>query len=358
MIPRTTPAAPRANNLGALRLLFAILVILSHSYSLADGERVGEPLSRVFETMSFGKLGVDGFFLISGYLIVKSAQQSQTALAFLWKRVLRIYPGYIVAYLLCIAISPLVGGDLASLRANEMLAGVVFMYPPEVAGSFAGTPHPMLNGSMWTIAYEFRCYLLVLAVWSIGLLERRLVLLVATAGLTALAAAHADIWGWFPPRLLPLLGNPDLGLTFAAIFGCGALFYLYRDRVRYDGRLAALAAVALALALSSRHLAEAGVAVFGGYLLFWFAFKVKSSVLARIGSHTDLSYGIYLYAWPVQKLLIWVSPEVPPWLVFLEATAIAGLLAYASWRLVEKPFLGLKTALPAIPVVASANREP
>ena len=141
-------AASRANNFGALRLFCAVLVILSHSFSLSDGERVAEPLSSIYGTLSLGQVGVYGFFLISGYLIVKSAQESQSATAFLWKRLLRIYPGYTVAYLLCIAISPLVGGDLGTLRAGETLAAIVFLFPPEVAGAFANTPHPMLNGSM------------------------------------------------------------------------------------------------------------------------------------------------------------------------------------------------------------------
>jgi peptidoglycan/LPS O-acetylase OafA/YrhL len=104
-----------SNNFGALRLFFAVLVMLSHSFELVDGDRSREILTRIFGNLSFGELGVDGFFLISGYLITKSFQDSRSTGEYVLKRVLRIYPGYVVAYLLCVlALGPFVGGQLAA----------------------------------------------------------------------------------------------------------------------------------------------------------------------------------------------------------------------------------------------------
>ena len=163
-----SPAAEGArrspNNFGALRLLFAVLVILSHSPELVDGNRSREILTRIFGTLSFGEFGVDGFFLISGYLITKSFQDSGSAGGYLLKRVLRIYPGYVVAYLLCIfALGPFVGGQIAELSGARVLREIISLSKPGMQGVFPGMPYPSLNSSMWTIAYEFRCYLLVLA---------------------------------------------------------------------------------------------------------------------------------------------------------------------------------------------------
>ena len=98
----------------------------------------------------------------------------------------------------------------------------------------------------------------------------------------------------------------------------------------------------------SARFAGAAVAILGGYLLFWFAFNVNAPRLSRVGLNVDISYGVYLYAWPVQKLLIWSNPAISPWLVFGEATTIASIIAFGSWWMVEKPFLDLKRRLTSV----------
>lgn len=355
MLNLTTERTRRSsNNFGALRLLFALLVILSHSPELIDGDRSREILTRIFGTLSFGEFGVDGFFLISGYLITKSFHDSRSAGGFVLKRVLRIYPGYVVSYLLCVfVLGPFVGGQITELSGIKVFMEIACLGDPSMQGVFWGTPYPVLNGSMWTIAYEFRCYLLVLAAGLVGLLSRRGLLACLAVGLIALSAMQPNIWGWFPHRLHIFFGEPGTSVRFAGVFACGALYYLYRDLIRYDWRLATLAALGLIALMFSSRLAEAALAVLGGYIFFWFAFNVRSQKLAAIGQKVDISYGIYLYAWPVQKSLIWWDPEISPWLVSIETMAIAGLFAFGSWRLVEKPFLDLKATFVAASIASS-----
>jgi peptidoglycan/LPS O-acetylase OafA/YrhL len=101
-----TPA--RQNNFNLVRLLLALLVLLSHAPELIDGNRSQEILTRMFGTLSFGELAVDGFFLLSGYLIMQSWDAQPQAWPFLKKRMLRIYPGFVIATLVCaFAVGPL-----------------------------------------------------------------------------------------------------------------------------------------------------------------------------------------------------------------------------------------------------------
>ena len=350
----------RSNNFGALRLLFAVLVILSHSFELVDGNRSREILTRIFGTISFGQLGLDGFFLISGYLITKSYQKSRSSGEYLLKRILRIYPGYVVAYLICIlAVGPFVGGQFSALLNPKLWLAIPLLHDPNMPGVFPGTPFQFLNAPMWTIGYEFRCYLLVLAAGVLGLLPQQFIMLVLTVCALALSAWNPNVLAQYFPSIskLVVFGNPDTSLWFAAIFGCGALYYLYDDRVRYDWRLAILAGLGLFALMFSPRVAETAVAVLGGYILFWFAFNVRSPRLAAIGGRIDLSYGIYLYAWPVQKMFTWLIPGISPWMVFVGTTAIVGLLALASWLLIEKPFLNLKAEFSPIVFEAAEGIE-
>jgi peptidoglycan/LPS O-acetylase OafA/YrhL len=80
----------------------------------------------------------------------------------------------------------------------------------------------------------------------------------------------------------------------------------------------------------------------GAYALFYFALQVQSARLSRVGSRVDLSYGIYLYAWPIQSLLIWHHRHISPWILFALSAFMAGVCAYASWIFIESPALMLK----------------
>ena len=101
-----TPMTPNTvknnnNNFHLLRFVFASLVIISHAHEIKDGDRSNEILTTIFGSISFGELAVDCFFVISGYLITKSWLENPRFSAFLSSRILRIFPAFIVASLLC-----------------------------------------------------------------------------------------------------------------------------------------------------------------------------------------------------------------------------------------------------------------
>ena len=346
--------AKESNNFGALRLLLAYLVILSHSPELVDGNRSREILTRIFGTVSFGELAVNFFFIISGYLITASFRASSSGLEYMAKRVLRIYPGFIVAFLVCVFLLGPWGGGVWGAYAHgslkdSMLVNLLLLAPPASNGAFAGTHYPYLNGAVWTIRYEFLMYLLVLVAGLAGLLARRRVVLGAVAFALLLFPMLADGVSYgLPAALEGWVTRLETPIRFFGMFGCGTLFYLYRDRIVYAPRRALAAALVLFAAMFFDTTAQLAIATLGGYLTFYFAFHYRNRHVARIGTKNDLSYGAYLYAWPIQALLVWSYPGMSPWLLFMISLVGATACAYVSWVAVERPALRLKTILMAI----------
>lgn len=156
----------RNNNFGLLRLLLATLVIISHSPEILDGNRSREILTRAFGTISFGDFAVDGFFIISGYLVTKSFLQDPSVFSYLGKRALRIYPGFLVGFWLCVLlVAPFVSGSTRILSVSTLLQefpNSIGLQEPLVKGVFPGMAYPSLDSPMWTIGFEFKCYILTM----------------------------------------------------------------------------------------------------------------------------------------------------------------------------------------------------
>ncbi len=334
----------RENNFDALRVGLALVVILSHSYPLLQGSNAAEPIYRATGGQrTAGEVAVDGFFLISGYLITMSWQRSRGLLDYLKKRVLRIYPGFLVAVLF----SSLVAAPaLAPSRAEywgRFDAGRFLIDAFNLVG--ASAPGISINGSLWSIRPEFLCYLGVAALGCFGLLRRRPLVLLATLGCTALYAGQILLHLRMPgSRLTWLWCYPDFWPRLAACYLAGTGFHLYADRVVHSGRLAILSAAALSAAASLPRLQAFPLLIpyLGGYLLFYLAY-LPAGRLKDIARRGDLTYGLYLYAYPIQLLLIHrFGPRLTPTRLSAIAVPLTAAIAALSWYLVERPCLRLK----------------
>ncbi len=325
------------NNFGFLRLFFAFLVIVSHSPELLDGNRTRELLTMLFGTISFGVLAVDGFFLISGYLILKSFQNSSSIKNYFIKRCLRIYPAFIVATLFSIfIIAPLSGGEILSrievLEWFKSFARVVVLKMPHIDEVFVNNHYQVLNGSMWTIRLEFICYLLIPTIFYLKLLNKKYYLSITILSLILFLMLNPEV-----ERFDMLV----LGRLFF-VFLVGGCFYFYQEKIRWNLIFTMLSIIGLLLCLSHKFFAELGVIFFGGYLLFNFALNYKNRFLNGIGGKTDISYGVYLYAWPVQSLFVQYQPSIAPYQLTLVTLMVVVPLSYLSFMLIEKPCMGLK----------------
>jgi peptidoglycan/LPS O-acetylase OafA/YrhL len=341
-VGKSTPAG-HDNNFNFLRLLFASLVIVSHGPELADGDRRRELLTRLFGSLSFGELAVSCFFLLSGYLIVSSWQRRPELLDYFTKRIRRIYPGYFVAFLLSVlVVGPLSMPTLSSytkeLNWHFLLGNLLQIRQPIVANVFPGTHFSLLNGAMWSISYEFRCYVLVILIGLVGAKYQKaiwLTLLLLAIGLLRMTAQLNSIHF---PGMNYVIENLSEFVRLLTFFSAGSCFYLFRQQLPLKSTWAALAFGLFLLGLFKPALANIALATVGAYALFWLAFA-QVPTLNWFKRKDDISYGLYLYGWPIQKLLLWFFPTASPWLLLLPALALAGLAGYLSWNLVEKRFL-------------------
>ena len=328
---------PRSNALNAIRLALAVIVIGWHAFPLTGSDITIGPLRQLLSRIS-----VDGFFTISGYLIVSSWMRRPHWKSFLVARVLRIFPAFWVSLIVTAAvIAPLSTvvsrGSLpphfwrgAGSYVISNAALWVNQYP--IAATPDHVPYPgVWNGSMWTLAWEFLCYLGVLALGLTALLRRTWVL----PALFLLAEVGVLVTSYGP------VGNFYLrtGARFGIMFLAGGLLWQFRDRLPVSPAVivAAAGVVTGSLFLSDyRVLAAVPVA----YLLL---------ILGAYGRHrllqlrNDFSYGTYIFAFPMQQVLATAGG----WSLGVPVFAVLSVLvtappAVASWFLVEKPALGLK----------------
>lgn len=327
---------PRLNGLNLLRLLLATGVIVHHSL-LAQGIPIDGPFSALVKE-GF----VDGFFAISGFLIVSSWHRDPRWWPFLRARLLRILP----AFWVCLAITAFVLAPIgialqgagfppgfwpdATLFVARNLALVGFEY--NIGATPAGLPLTDWNGSLWTLWWEFSCYLAVLVLGVIGALKRRWVIPAMFAFSLALALlADAHIVGNF---LLVIAAR------FGLMFFAGALVYQLRDRLPVRAWLLAAAAAVIALAAAFLPDYRIVAAIPIAYLLISVGALIKAPLLRL---RNDVSYGIYIYAFPVQQILVIAGAGLLGVPLFAVLSFVMTLpLAIASWFLVERPALRLK----------------
>lgn len=349
----------RDNNCDLVRLIAAWMVLLSHSWAFV-GRGAEEPLGRLLGHDNLGSIAVAAFFVLSGLLVTASFQNDPHPGRYLLRRAIRIYPGLIVNTLIAILV---VGAIATTLPLREYLAngrtwtylanGLAYRHADELPGVFEDLHVPAVNGSLWTLRSELHMYLLLLVLGCARLLRPWvLVTLVAAALLTygCLLGSYLN-----PARRISQVPL-ERTVLHAIYFFSGGLFFLLRDRVRLNGWafVACLAAIVLSVGQPW------GKCVFQAllpYVVICLAlWRCKPAAwLHRVG---DLSYGTYLYAFPIQQLVLhFGGKEMPlPQFVLISTLLTLGV-AYLSWRFVEKPAMKLKRRTPQPLPLATASAE-
>lgn len=348
------------NSFDLFRLFAASAVIFSHSFGLvtAGGHAEADPLFRMTGgQMTFGELGVYIFFVASGFLITPSLLRSRSLGNYFVKRLLRILPGLVFVVLASIFVlgpmcTQLSGSEYFHSMATYRYLVNITMYAsqPTLPGVFLDTPlQGMVNGSLWTLKFEFFCYVLLAILSITGLLGMRSVL--AGAVLCVLGGVFYT--------------GPGYGYIFyASFFLAGSALYLWRRHVPLNGMLFVGALLTLVMSAMFGYL-KAGFGCVGAYVIVYLACRsdLGDRLRHRFG---DYSYGIYLFGFPVQQVVVsLLGANKVWWKEFLVAYPLALALAVVSWKLVESPALRLRerlrkeatTAIPVLRADAAATVE-
>lgn len=349
------------NNFDCLRHIAALMVFYSHTFPLFG---LPEPVivtaaSKDWRPLTFGTLGVGIFFAVSGYLITASYFNNRERLKpFFLARVLRIYPAYILQYLIvCIVI----GGLATSLPARDYFAALqheagkrvvdmlFFIFVPlwqDIDNIFAPLPgvfthHPIpnsVNGVPWTLFFEVGMYMLIVLLLKLRTVTSQHLPLLFALGYEYVLFERYD---FNAVSLIPL------GLLHCGSFLLGSILFLYRDKIVPNGKAALAAIVLLACARNLSHF-MALYCLLLPYIVISLAYIPSLFRFCRLHRYGDLSYGIYIYSWPVTQFSRQLFPhDFVPYF----CAALAGTLALAaiSWFCLEKYALRLKpTSLVAV----------
>ncbi|WP_414450234.1 acyltransferase family protein [Burkholderia sp. 22PA0099] len=346
------------NAFGLLRLIFATLVLWDHAFPL--GGFGSDPMWRLTQGQdSMGGICVSGFFAISGFLIAKSGMHADL-MQFAWRRCVRIFPAYwAVLIVTALGVGPVihyiemgtlqgywthgVGGAFGYLTNNWRLSigqyGINNLLR-DTTPYGQSISESVFNGSIWTLVYEAKCYVMIGVFAVFGLLtEHRRVLLAATL-VSWLVLAVQTIDPAMSAKLVHWAGDPHL-VQYGTIFLIGSSAAVCSKTLPISDKLGAFA-----LAVYLLSLFKGGYLLLGYpamvYTILWLACRLPQWA-RRIGSKNDYSYGIYVFGFLVQQLLAYVGAYLHGFVFFLAASVVLTYVcAWFSWHLVEKRALELK----------------
>ena len=307
----------RENNLGLLRFLAALMVILTHSYRLVEDKPDFLTTATNGQT-TLGQLAVLMFFFYGGFLIMHSMMNKKTAKAFFRARCQRIFPPLWIVILVSVFIlGPILsrfsaGTYFADGTTWKYLLNCILIPTHTLPGVFTDHYNTAVNGVLWTLPVEFICYILCFIFFKLGLTKGKRPLII----LIPIATGAAAAW-----RILANNDALQCAVLPVLFFYLGMLSYLYRDQIPLNGAAAAGALAILVLASFAGIFTIAACAAYP-YLLLYLGFGTRKKA-ARFGQKLELSYAMYLTGFPIQQTLIEIFPQMTATGNFLLAAALA-----------------------------------
>lgn len=346
----------RDNNFNLIRVIAALAVLVTHSFALATGDGGAEPL-RLSLNITIGEIAVDVFFITSGFLVTASLLKRKSTIEFVWARILRIYPAlwtmlFLTALILGSLLSDLPSAAYFSsfivykyiIKSGTLILGAGGSLP----GVYVNNPWPgaPANGSLWTLPYELKMYMGLAMLWLLFKLlkSQRLNAFKYSIFLIFLFSGSYILIGYFYNGL-PLNSElhkiyPIQGLAF--MFFTGSVFYLLKDKIRLRPLYFYAAVLVLVFSTFNRHVFYVAYILTIAYILFYVAY-IPRGAIRKYNFLGDYSYGVYIYAWPVQQTVIHFTQPISAGFLILYAAPITILFAVLSWHYVERHALKQKS---------------
>ncbi|WP_404985759.1 acyltransferase family protein [Chryseobacterium sp. M5] len=337
----------RTNNLDFLRLIFASIVVVTHSYPLS-GTAERDFLSNFTSSqIALSYIGVKGFFIISGYLIFKSLLRCENLFDFYWKRILRLFPALLIVLVLTVLFAPAVYENPVPYWQNKS----VFTYIPhnlslfflqfKINGVFENNPYKgVINGSLWTIRYEFCMYIMASSLFFIrkkNILKTIVILIFILSYI--LSVFYPDFMNG---PLLHIMSLSSVSLyDFTCFFSGGMLltYINFKDR-KFENIIIITSLILFIVSLYSN--ISLYTCFFTLPILVILIGKKSTKYINKIGNTLgDISYGIYIYSFPIQQALMYFF-KLDLISLMVSSLLLSFIMGYISWHLIEKKALEYK----------------
>lgn len=337
------------NNFNIIRIFAALTVLITHSFAIVNGSGQAEPFREFLGGMTLGGVAVDVFFIASGFLVTASLLKRQSSTDFVLARTLRILPALLLSVFLTVFVLGVFFTTLPLLsyfsdkhtysyiaKCSTLMFGVAWTLP----GVFDGNPYKnAVNGSLWSMTPEVRLYAILAITWLLLKVAKDFRLKYFKVAVVTSAAISAIYWlavrnsapveGYFPKLLL--------------MFSTGAAFFILKEYITIHHKYfwPCAAALLIATVTGNKSAFDIIYPFTIAYILFYLAY-VPGGFIRNYNRLGDYSYGIYIYAFPIQQTVEALQPGISVINMILISGTATIIFSVASWHLLEKRMLGLK----------------